>query len=171
MKIRNEQLQPLQESEARRAKTQKSAEGFDDLFSKELTANTAQGGPGSAISAAMPGITGPLTIQNPALLAMQAELAPGAMQAAGMGILQDATNDMQSMLSTLDSYARQLALDEKADMRDAYSMLENVSGKINELKTRYPEMVKENPGLASIIEELDVLTITETYKFNRGDYL
>lgn len=172
MKIRNEQLQHMQESEVQRGKTQKTAEGFDDLFSRHLEANSAQAAAsGAAISSSLPGLTGPLSIQNPALLELQAALAPGSMQATGMGILQDTSNEMDSMLSTLENYTSQLASDGKADLRGAYSMLENVSGKINELKERYPDMAKEHPELASLVNELDVLTVTETYKFNRGDYL
>lgn len=171
MKIRNDQLHALQESEVKRGKTQKSVEGFDDLFSRELAANPAQAEGGAAVSSSPQGTVGPLSIQNPALLEMQAALAPGAMQSAGLGVLQEAADDMESMLSMLDDYAKQLALDGKADLRGAYTMLESVSGKINELKTRHPDMAKSHPGLASLIEEIDVLAIAETYKFNRGDYL
>lgn len=171
MKIRNDQLQPLQESEVQRGKAQKGAKGFDDLFSRQLEANPAQAASGTAISSGLSGAAGSLSIHNPALLEMQAALAPESLQSAGLGIVQDAANDMEGMLSTLDSYANELARDNKADMRGAYSMLESVSNKVNELKTRYPDMEKEQPELASLVKELDVLAMTETYKFNRGDYL
>lgn len=170
MKIRNDQLHALQEAESQRAKTRKSADGFDELLGQELAANTAQGGPGTAISSPQAGLTGPFSIQNPALLEMQAVLAPGAMQSTGLGVVQEASQEMESMFSTLENYANQLALDEKADMRGAYSMLENVSSKISELRSRYPNMEKEQPGLSALVDELDVLALTETYKFNRGDY-
>ena len=172
MKIQNNQLHPIQENEARQGKTQKAAEGFDNLFSRELSANTAQSASGAAISSGLPGgATGSLGIQNPALLEMQAALAPGDLHASGLGIVQDAANTMESMLSTLDGYASELALDQKGNLRGAYAMLENVNGQINDLKTRYPDMAKNHPGLASLINELETLTVTETYKFNRGDYL
>lgn len=170
MKIQNEHLRALQENEAQRAKKTQNGEGFDALLSREITANPAQGEE-AASAAPLPGLAGPHGIQNPALLEMQAAKTSGTLQAQGMGVLQEATGDMDAMLSMLDNYAGQLALDGKADMREAFSLLEGVSGEISRFKAKYPTVGTEQPELASLVEELDVLATTETFKFNRGDYL
>lgn len=172
MKIRNDHLRALQETELQRAKTQKTGGDFTDLLARELTANNAEaGGKAADPSASLLGMGSAANIKNPALLELQATLAPGDMQAAALGIFENAASDMESMFSTFETYADQLALNDKANLRQAYSLLENISGKISEFKARYPDMANEQPGMAALVNELDVLTTTETFKFNRGDYL
>jgi hypothetical protein len=52
-------------------------------------------------------------------------------------------------------------------LREAHAALQDMQGQVDGLKAA----AKDQPGLQSIVNELDVLTRTEQFKFNRGDYL
>jgi hypothetical protein len=68
-------------------------------------------------------------------------------------------------------YAQQLESPAKrANLREAYSVLEQISQAVSELKQDVPKFAATNPSLESMVNELEVLTVTETFKFNRGDY-
>ncbi len=81
------------------------------------------------------------------------------------------TMRMESLFAGMDDYAAMLGSGEAAALRDAYSLLENMTGDIASFRAAYPNMETEQPELASLVNELEVLTVTETFKFNRGDYL
>jgi hypothetical protein len=39
------------------------------------------------------------------------------------------------------------------------------------LKSSHPGLGKDHPGLQSVVDEMEILAVTERIKFNRGDYL
>ena len=161
MKISNEQLRALQDAEARRTKTGKPSEEFGALFTRQLDAEQPQGAAALENSAAL----------APGLLSMPISgLVEDSAQTAAPTAAQEAAGRMETMFTTFESYADELALDGKADLRGAYALLENMSAQISEFKTRFPNAGSEQPELAAMLNELDVLVTTETFKFNRGDY-
>lgn len=162
MKIRNEQLRAIQEQEVQRPKVQKGAQqnDFTGLLARQLEADTQipvsvpENSPASTGAVSTP-LTGILEDSAPTVSPLVAEAAVA----------------MEGMFDDFDSYAHQLAGNESGSLKEAYSLLQNISGQIADFRQRFPNAVSEQPELASMINELDVLTTTETFKFNRGDYL
>lgn len=172
MKIRNEQLRALQEAEARRAP--KTGKEFTELFSRELNATAAENTTEAHGVSPQPGLQGTsLTmLPNPALKELQDSLASSTdRQPLDAATLTEAAEQMEDLLASLEDYASQLANEEKADLRQAYSLLEGVSNRIDNFKTRFSGLDEQHAGFAALFNELDVLATTETFKFNRGDYL
>ncbi len=164
MKISNEQIVALQESEARR-KNQAPAEGFESLLSEQLGQGQAQGvAPAMDMRSAM--LHGLIPATLPQQIAGVNEAAPQVQPA-----LEEAMKQMENMFSGLEGYANQLASKDTTSLRNAYSMLENVSSELASFKAAFPDMEAQQPELAAMMNELDVITRTETFKFNRGDYL
>jgi hypothetical protein len=162
MKIRNEQqLRALREAEARNLKKARPDEAFDRLLNREVRKDAARQTAESALS--------PRTMPSAALLGASTA-AGGAAPVFGPEAVESAAQEMEGMFDTLDSYAGQLALDGKADLRQAYALLESLAGRIADFKTRHMTAGAQAP-LSSLLNELEVLTTTETIKFNRGDYL
>jgi hypothetical protein len=161
MKIQNEQLRALREAEAGKPKKTRPGEAFDRLLNREVRKENAQQTAESAPA--------PRNMPNPALIGAQAALESAA-PTSGPEALESAAQEMEGMFATLDSYAGQLALDGKADLRQAYALLENLTGRIADFKSRHMTGESATP-LAPLLHELEVLTTTETIKFNRGDYL
>jgi hypothetical protein len=161
MKIQNEQLRALREAEAGSQKKARPGEEFDRLLSREVQRENAQQAAESAPA--------PRNMPSPALLGAQAAV-DSAAPISGPEALEKAAQEMEGMFATLDSYAGQLALDDKADLRQAYALLESLGGRIADFKSRHMTAGSQGP-LSSLLSELEVLTTTETIKFNRGDYL
>lgn len=160
MKITTEQLRPLeteQESKARRAGT---GEGFGELLSKELDA--------------------PETTAASGLLPPAAPLLPYQLAATGESAATEAsTTAGQEVMDTLDTimgewenYASQIAGTGTGDaLRKADGALASIESDVAGLKSSYPGLGKDHPGLQSVVDEMEILAVTERIKFNRGDYL
>ncbi|MDL2216562.1 hypothetical protein LJB81_02370, partial [Desulfovibrio sp. OttesenSCG-928-M14] len=56
------------------------------------------------------------------------------------------------------------------DLRQAYGLLQSMGQQVTDFKARFPNAAQEQPELAAMLNEVDVLFTTETFKFNRGDY-
>lgn len=160
MKISNEQLQALQAPEARR-KPSGAMEGFEDLLAQQMITDTAQ-----ETTSAMD----PQMLLRGALPVSPLGTA-GAVPAALQGTAAEMAARMEGMFSGMDDYARQLASDDPAALRGAYSQLERTGADIASFRAAFPNMETEQPELAAMVNELDVLRTTEKFKFNRGDYL
>lgn len=89
--------------------------------------------------------------------------------------LQQALQQASGALDTWDSYVGALqqagTTGTQATLRDAYGLLQGLDGQIAALKQGAQPVLGQNPGLANIVQELDVMAATEKFKFNRGDYV
>jgi hypothetical protein len=162
MKIHSEQLRALQDAEARRIKPHKTDEEFSALLTRQLDPDLIQA------SAAPEHTAAPATGLRSLPLA---GLAENSALACAETAVEQASGHMEKLLGSFERYTRELALDERADLRQAYGLLEDMNGRIAEFSSRFPDLSAEQPALAAIINELDVLVSTETFKFNRGDYV
>lgn len=161
MKITNEQLRALQESEARRAKSSNMPGEFNDILIRQLEKEE----PGAqAVQAGALATTQGIASFS---LAEAAEVTPASATPGS----REASQHMDGMVSTFERYANELAQDGGADLREAYALLESMNAQIAEFKERFPDADRNMPELGSMLNELDVLAATETFKFNRGDYL
>ena len=159
MKISNEQVRIMQENEIRKAQQQGKPGGeFGDIFARQLE---------QAQSAASP--TGVPLVSAQSGVQLRGVEQVAAIQ--GMLSSSEAATRMDGMFTSFERYADQIALGEAGNLREAYNLLQDVSGQIAGFKVEFPHVGKEMPGLAALVNELDVLATTETFKFNRGDYL
>ena len=159
MKIGTEQLHALQEKELRRARQPASSEGFGDLFTRQLETERSLA----------PAETEDLASSPLAKAISLGDLpdAPAATSASGSA---EAALLMEGMFSTVEQYAGRLARGNTADLKSAYGLLQDLGGQIENFANRYPAAEKELPELSAMLNDLAVLTATETFKVNRGDY-
>lgn len=162
MKIRNDQLQALQQLQGEtRVKPGQGGE-FEALLSEQL--GTAQGSEAFAPQSPLSG--GVTAHLSPALLGLETENAA----AAGELDLDQVARSIDGLFTTMDAYAASLSTTE-GDLRGAYSLLQNMSREVRGLREAAPDLGTRHAGLAAMVNELEVLTVTENFKFNRGDYL
>ena len=57
----------------------------------------------------------------------------------------------------------------EVNLKSAYNLLEGISSSLAELKKSFSGL-ENNPALAGIVNELEVMASTEKFKMNRGDY-
>lgn len=162
MKISSEQLRILQEQEALRGKSAKAGAGagFSDVLTRQLDSAGAGGPAPAGPLATMGPVAAPLSLSGVQNGQVQAEPA-----------FQEAAQRLEGMFSAMENYAAQIGSGNDTDLRGAYALLEDMSGQVANFKSRFPNAASEQPALAALLNEVDVLATTETFKFNRGDYL
>ncbi|MDR2161702.1 MAG: hypothetical protein LBO77_06155 [Desulfovibrio sp.] len=156
MKIHTEQLNAPLENDSRRAAV-RPPEGFEALLARQMSVGEAA----PAANAEAPS----RVLAPPAPAGESALVSPAGGQEAQIA------RRMEDLFSGMEDYAGRLASDAPDALRGAYGRLEGLAGGIASLKGAFPDMEREQPELAALVKELEVLTVSETFKFNRGDYL
>lgn len=160
MKINTEQLRPLETDQESRTRRAESGGGFGELLSRELDAREAGPAPGLRPPAA-PLL--PLQVAAAGAAAATQENTPAG---------QEVMDKLENILGEWEKYAGHLAEPGAADgLRKAYGTLAGIESGVAGLKSSYPALGKDHPGLQSVVDEMEILAVTERIKFNRGDYL
>ena len=156
MEIRPDQIEGVQpEQSQRKGKAKQSEQAFGDLLNQEV----ARGETAAPQYVAPPPIVNPL-IAAGTVAQVQSVSDTGAQVA----------DQVESILDKWDDYAATLA-DPQAGLKSAYGTLDEIADDVASLKAEQPELATTHPGLKSIVDELEALTATEQFKFNRGDYV
>lgn len=125
-------------------------------------------------------------IANQNQVAMSVNLAPTASLQTGSKV--DVTNEnlgensaqqsevhaiinhIEHSMNGFNTYANSIAQD-KPDFKQAWQNLNTFNQSVSELRQNYTNLPQKNSSLDSMINDLEIMSVTETYKFNRGDYL
>ena len=153
MKITSDQLAALQLQQKNAARNT-PGEGFAQALAQELGAQSS-----AATGAATPA-AGPVVRLDQAL---QAAMLQKPTE-------QTVMDKMNALLSKWEDYS-QIIGTANGNLREGYSLLADIRQNIQEVKGDLAQAPAVGQGLKTMIEELDILTTTEEFKFNRGDYL
>ena len=157
MKIQTEQLQALQQQAEARAKPR--AEGvFDAILSEQI---------GAAHKAGKAAVGQPA---SPAAV-FGLEAVAGVNQSPEAAAFAMVADSIDAMLGNLDEYTDTLSSPQGADLRKAYGILQGMDQNLAALREAAPDLARQHAGMASLVDEIAVITRTETVKLNRGDYL
>ena len=161
MKIRPEYTDAVAREDQTRSRTRPASEAFEDVLAKQVgREETAVQGmtatlPGSRIASLDP-------------LLPVAEVRETANQTSSESEVME---HIDSLLSKWENYAQHLeGSSSQGTLRDAYGMLSSISGEVAGLKQAVSDIPGGGAPLRSMIDELEVMTVTEQFKFNRGDY-
>lgn len=87
-----------------------------------------------------------------------------------LAVLQAAFDEASGTLDMWDTYTATLGTSTKdTALRDAYSLLEGIDARVAQLRAN--PAAGRNAALDAILNELEIMSTTEKFKFNRGDYL
>lgn len=158
MKIRPDQIEGIQpEQTQRRTATQStSGQAFGEFLNQEIGKGET---PAAAAAAAPPLMMNPMFATG-ALDQVQSVDETGAAVAG----------QVESILDKWDSYAATLQTS-GGSLKDAYGTLDEIASGVEAIRTDEPDLAATHPDLKSIVDELDAMTATERFKFNRGDYI
>ena len=133
---------------------------FDEILSDALTSPSAQG----AVS------PNPGTGQTEMICKMLLGSVDTQDEAySAIDPVQSAYNSASGTIELWNTYAQKLNnSQESTNLKDAYSILENIDQRVAKLKTN--TVALQSPEFNSLVNDLEVLTTTERIKFNRGDY-
>jgi len=165
MKIQTDQLTALRQAVDQSKGTQESSDAFAALLAKEVggdqTAQTAQ-----TTGLSVPPLSGLATLDMSGLQEAETDAASGQFTEEERTVM----NNMDTLLAKWENYADKLASGTGGDsLKQAYGVLENIETGVKQLKDDLPSDAKG--GLGSLVNELEVMTVTEKIKFNRGDYM
>lgn len=173
MKI-NDELERLLGTEAYRQQTRtvgsSGGEGFESLLTQQLVPT---GETPSDEAAMLRALGDPLRLANLDVMNLGGLAgADGAAGASGDDALIEAlSGGVSSSLDGLDKYASGLRDASPDGLRNAWNALESLDGAIAGLRQDMGKLSKPNAEMESMLNELEVLAVTEKFKFNRGDYL
>ena len=169
MKVTNDQIEALlrQQSQSSGASRSQTAQGggFEAALTEQLGLENAVAS--SAFSSSAAGQA------SQASMISQMMLGTTQTESADMDedVIQSAFSQASGTLDMWDSYVNALGSSgQDGSLRQAYSLLQGIDGQVSELKSTTAAVRGQNAGLDSLVNELDVLTATEKFKFNRGDY-
>lgn len=169
MKVTNDQLEALLRQQSQSSSTSRTQTaqggGFEAALTEQLGLENAV-----ATSAFPTSATGQTSQAS-----MISQMLLGTTQTESTDIeedvIQSAFSQASGTLDMWDSYVNALGSSgQGGSLREAYSLLQGIDGQVSALKTNTAAVRGQNTGLDSLVNELDVMTATEKFKFNRGDY-
>ncbi len=167
MKIRTDHLEALRQEELQRANQSPKTGMFADVLAKEAATDDTTGATQDSSQAkAVAAAPLPLDVGS-------VESATGTEAAEGNPPTERMVMEhLDSVLTQWEAYASGLKGGTgEGDLREAYGVLENISSQVGQIKETLPGVPQGSPALQSMVDELEILTVTERFKFNRGDYI
>lgn len=165
MNIRTDYLNELQRQEETKktSKPIQSSGAFEELLSQEIATTSTTQINSNDISMVF---TGKLNNIDPTVL--MALNKPEMIGALGDTTLDSVTKQTDALLLSWDEYSA--ALEGGASARGAWEKLTKIEAQIKKLQGNLASMQSPNSNLESIANELNIMTIVEKAKINRGDY-
>lgn len=149
------------------SRTQAKAGAFEAALARELGVAELGGPNGAPLppGAAQAGLISSMLMSN------VAETSAVEAENADADLLQDAFAQASGTLDLWDAYTGALgSSSDKSSLRNAYALLQGIDGQVAALKDSTAAVRGKNSGFDSLLNELEVMTATEKFKFNRGDY-
>lgn len=137
----------------------RAADGFHNLLSQELELQSK-----SATEAMLPPGTRSIAF-DPRLNAEQKDVAPAAVDP------KKVADDLEGILNQWEKYSTQISSQGTPDLKGAFGTLKELAHNLATLKQTAPSLKADFPELDDVRNELEVMTVTEQFKINRGDYL
>jgi hypothetical protein len=160
MKISPDQINALDQKQNQVDNKKPTKEAFGDVFAREAEKDA------KAVNAKAPAPPMENVPVDRLLMAQQA--AQDGQKASGRHLM----DNIESLLSQWENYAAVIGKPgSPADLKSAYGNLESIESGIKDLKTGMPNMAAANPELKSVVDELEIMAVTERIKFDRGDYM
>lgn len=161
MKIHPDSLEGVRlEPQTQATKPKPPQEAFGSVLDEEVAKVSGETRPQAA--APPPGVG-----------ALNFLLRPEAAQAVQSvsPVENEIMDQMDAVLSKWEEYAAKLDTPKDSPgLKQAYRVLGDIQGQVQDIKGRWPDMAANHPGLSGVLNELEVLSRTEEFKFNRGDY-
>lgn len=167
MEINTQQMEALLQLQEQQAqlphRNGAQADGFEALLARQLDSASKETWTGQA-----PAPLAQSGIYNP--IQMDSHAGGQESEDPDMAVLQAAFDEASGALDLWDSYASALGSARPgAGLRDAYSLLEDIDARVAQLGQN--PMRGKNAALDAMLNELEILSAAEKFKFNRGDYI
>lgn len=162
MKISSELERMLQVEQSKSNKTGKTDASvlFGDVLNEELENTHASSTDASKVSV---GTTSQVSLN----LILDAK----TITKEDMGITNTILTGIDGTLADMDEYSNALQNPSTQNLKQAWNDLSSMNADISTMRKDYSKLSRENTDLDTMINDLEIMAVTETFKFNRGDYL
>ena len=175
MKIHPDQLEGVRADQTSQTnRTRQTTTAFGDFLSQEVE-KTGTDSAKSTATLPPPGGLGALGTLSTLMGVQSVDKTQSVAAVAQVPQAEKAIMDtVENLLDKWDSYAQNLqgaqASSGTANLKQAYGVLDDIAGTVQKLRSDNPDLGTKNPALSGMVSELEVMTVTERIKFNRGDY-
>ena len=165
MKILTDHAQPVSRQEQTGSKPKVDQQGFGEALAREVGKTETP----PAVARPSPPPPGARTMGVNPLLSVEEAARVEGVKTAEHTVMEH----IEIVLDKWEKYADTLkGSGASQGLKPAFDALQNVSGEVERLKGALPSGLGErHPGLRTMVDELEAMTVTEQFKFNRGDYL
>lgn len=169
MILQNDPLQRALAAEQLHQQTSRKTvqgKGFGDILSQEL------GQSGGAENSAGLNASDTSLLTSKGLMAMMGvEISASSGTATGVSGTGkgEIAQQMTSLLDSMELYGQ--SLKHEGGLKNAWQMLNSMDAMLANTRSNLDNMPAPDEGLSSMLNELEILTTTEKFKFSRGDYL
>ena len=175
MKI-NDELQRLLNAEQSREQSKNvgssGAKGFEDALIQELGGKQTQTGAIGADPNLLQSLADPLRLANiGAGILGGLEAAKDSAEADVDQLMQNLLGGFTASMDSFASFASSLNSQAPDSLKTAWSALDNLDGNLASLRKEFGRLPQANADMEAVLNELEILAVTERFKFNRGDYL
>lgn len=165
MKITPEQLAALQrEAQKQQSGQTESLEDFQKMLDQEVNKSSgALGTTGSQQAGKVPSLD-----INSLHTLIQTSGTSGILEQQTSG--QQIMEQVDELLDKWENYAQQLQQPDQG-LKKGYQTLEEIDSAVKLLQENMPESGTNNEQIKPLLNELEIMAVTEKIKFNRGDYM
>ena len=162
MKINTELLKAVQEQEINKNKSPEQAkQDFKQVLEKNMSSEQ-DANKNQKSAAQMPGPN--------QLAALHAQIQTNSTSSVQSESIESSMREkIDQVLSKWENYSQQLQSGDKS-LKSSFNTLEEISENVRNLQSELSESSQQDQGIKSILDELEIMTVTEKVKFNRGDY-
>ena len=160
MKITTQQIDALFKQEELKKSASAPGADFEALLAGQMAKTTP-----AATDAVASGMPGALSALDPANL-----LAAPENKDEEAALLENSISQTALLLDAWESYAGAMKSGGQ-NAKGIWSQLLGMDSQVQALRGNLGQLGKGAGGLESIVNEMEVLTATEKFKFNRGEYL
>lgn len=98
-----------------------------------------------------------------------ASVTASKVSADEKNVVESLVSGINDTIEGMDAYSN--SLQSPAGLKQAWSSLNEMNQGIGAMQKDYAKLSNKNTSIGSMLNDLEVMGVTETYKFNRGDYL
>ncbi len=158
MKINPDQIKQIQDQNQQQEKLKaKQTDDFARFLEQELTPEKRSPDSSAAVH-----------LDQSRMQTLHTQLKTQGLEQISNQSESEFMDRLEQILGQWENYSQQLQ--EEQHLRQSYATLQDISREIENLKQN-SSVSTQNPELENLLSELEIMSITEEIKFNRGDYL
>ena len=151
------------------------AEGFEEVLLQQIGGAQTQTDAVGKDSSLLQALADPLRLANIGTSILggleKTDSSPDSMEADVDQLMQNLMGGFATSMDSFADFASSLNNQNPGALKNAWNVLDNLDSNLASLRQEMGRLPQPNADLEAVLNELEILAVTERFKFNRGDYL